>query len=176
MNKLIILLIIFTIIAILVFIYIIGLTKLKRYKEKMDRAENIIDQNLSKKLDLIIAINGSIKKVTGKKDYLKDYVSIRDLIITNLEKDMKLEEAVKLINDLANDYEELNNDKEFVKNIKDIRETDEILVSAKSLFNQNALLNNKLIKTFPYNIIAKIANYKLKSYYTNNKTDDNDNF
>ena len=79
-------------------IYVSGTTKLKKFKEKMDTAESIIDENLNKKLELIITINASIKKVTGKKDYLKDYISIKDLIITNIEKDMKLEEAMKLMN------------------------------------------------------------------------------
>ena len=34
----------------------------------MDKIEGIIDENLNKKLDLIISINGDVKKVTGKKD------------------------------------------------------------------------------------------------------------
>lgn len=176
MSKYLILLIIVTLILIAVLIYFIGVSKLKKYKEKMDKAENIIDANLNKKLELIITLNGSIKKVTGKKDYLKDYISIRDLIITNNEKDMKLEEAVKLINDLTTDFSELSTDKDFIKNNKDLREIDEILVSAKNLFNQNALYSNKLIKNFPYNIIAKISKFRIRSFYNNNKTDDGEAF
>ena len=84
----------------------------------MDKAENIIDENLNKKLDIIISLNGEVKKVTGKKEYLKDYVSIRDLIITNIEKDLKLDEAIKLINDLVQDFEELNTTDEFMKKMK----------------------------------------------------------
>ncbi len=176
MNIYVIIAILVAIIATLIFIYYSSLTKLKTYKEKMDKAENIIDTNLNSKLDLIITLNGSIKKVTGKKDYLKDYVSIRDLIITNVEKDMKLEEAVKLINELMLDFSDLNNDKDFVKNYKALREIDEVLISAKNLFNQNAILSNQLIKTFPYNIVAKIAKLRIRSFYSTNKTDDNDNF
>ena len=175
MSKYVAVVVIFALIAIAILIYFYGRTKLMKYKEKMDNAEGIIDINLNKKLELIMNLNGSIKKVTGKKDYLKDYVSIQNLIITNIEKDLKLEEAVKLINDLSNDFEELNKDNEFIKLRKELREIDEVLVSAKNLFNQNAMLSNKLIKSFPYNIIAKLAKYRLRSYY-NNKADDGDTF
>lgn len=163
-------------IAILVFAYFACLTKLKKYQEKMDKAEEIIDENLNKKLDLIITLNNTIQNVTGKKEYLKDYISIRDLIITNIEKDMKLDEGIKLINELTNDYSDLNSNKEFMKTFNSLREIDEVLVSAKNLFNQNAVKSNQLIKSFPYNIVAKIVKYRIRSFYTTNKTDDGDNF
>ena len=73
------------------------------------------------------------------------------------------------------DFTELNTDVEFKKLIKKLRETDELLISAKNLFNQNAVNSNQLIKTFPNNIVAKIAKFKIRSFY-NNKTDDNESF
>ena len=89
---------------------------------------------------------------------------------------MKLNDAIKLINELTSDYSDLNSDKEFMKTFKTIKELDEVLVSAKNLFNQNAINSNQLIKSFPYNIVAKIAKYRIRSFYTTNKTDDGDNF
>jgi len=142
----------------------------------MDKAEQIIETNLEKKLELIILINSEVKNVTGKKEYLKDYISIKDLIITNIEKDLKLDEAVKLINELLYDYTELNNDNDFIKNLNELRRIDEILVSAKNMFNQNAIYSNQLIKTFPNNLVAKISNFRIRSFYTNNKTEDVETF
>ena len=107
---------------------------------------------------------------------MKDYISIKDLIITNIEKDMKLEEAMKLINDLVMDFSELNKDNEFCKNIKKLREIDELLISAKNVFNQNAVFSNKLMKTFPYSLISKISGYRIRSFYSNNKTDESETF
>ncbi len=168
--------IVFAVVAIIVLVYFIGVTKLKEYKERMDKAESIIEENLNKKLELIINLNSAIKKVTGKKDYLKDYVSMKDLIITNIEMDLKLEEAVKLINDLTNDYNDLNKDSEFIKQIEHLKEIDEVLVSAKNIFNQNAMLSNKYMKNFPYNIVAKIAKYRIRSFYTSNKIEESESF
>ena len=176
MNIYIIIAILVMLITILVFTYFACMSKLKKYQEKMDKAEEIIDENLNKKLDLVITLNNTIKNVTGKKEYLKDYISLRDLIITNIEKDMKLNEGIKLINELNNDYGDLNKDKDFMKTFNSLREIDEVLVSAKNLFNQSAINSNQLIKSFPYNIVAKIAKYRIRSFYTTNKTDDSDNF
>ncbi len=176
MNSILIIAIVLALVAIIALIYFSSLTRLKEYKERMDKAENIIETNLNKKLDLIISINNEVKKTTGKKDYLKDYVSIRDLIITNNEKDFKLDEAVKLINELTNDNPDLNNDKEFSKKRQSLREIDELLVSAKNTFNQNALKSNQLIKTFPYNVIAKVAKLRIRSFYSTNKTDSEEVF
>lgn len=166
--------IIIMLLAIIVFTYFVCITNLNKYQEKIDKAEEIIDENLDKKLDLVNTLNNTIKKVTGKKDYLKDYISIKN--ITNIEKDMKLNDAIKLIDELTNDYRDLNKDKEFMKTFNSLRELDEVLVAAKNLFNQNAVKSNQLIKKFPYNIVAKITKYKIRSFYTTNKTDDGDNF
>ena len=163
------------IVATIALIFFNSLGKLKQYKEKMDNAETIIDENLNKKLDLIIAANGDVKKVTGKKDYLKEYISLRDFIITNMEKDLKLTEAYKLIIDLTNDFNELRKDENFVKNIEELKRIDEILTSAKNIYNQNAINSNKLIKVFPNNIIAKISKIKIRCYY-DNKTDSEETF
>jgi LemA protein len=175
MNTYLILLIIFLIVSIIALIFYSTYTKLKKYKEKMDKAEGIIDNELNKKLDLIININGEIKKLTGKKDYLKDYISLKDMIITNIEKDWKLDEAEKLINNLFSDFKELNKNDKFKKLLTNLRDIDEVLTSAKNMFNQNAIESNKYIKTFPNNIVAKLTNCKIRSYY-NNKNEDMENF
>ena len=177
MNIYLVISIVFAVIAILALIYVASYSKLKGYKEKMEKAESLIEENLDEKFDLIIAMNSQIKKVTGKKDYLKDYTNLKDMITTNIEKDLKLEEAVRLINELMKDFTEINSDKEFMKNYQHLREVDEVLVASKNLFNQNALQSNQLLKTFPYSLMSKVANFKIRSYYTSiNKTDEGETF
>lgn len=175
MNSYTFLIILIAILSIILLIYFVCLAKLRKYKDIMLKTEDIINNSLNDKAEIIANINTSIKKVAEKKDYLKDYIKINDLKISNIEKDMKLDEAFKLIKDLMEDFENLNKDKEFKNNIKKLKELDEVLVSAKSLYNKNATKNNNLIKNFPYTLVAKFSNYSIKSLY-NNKTDDGDNF
>lgn len=175
MNLYIVILILISIFGGLAIIYFSGYSSLKNYKYKMDKAENEIDSNLNKKLDLIIEMNTEIKKVLGKKDYLKDYVNIKDLIITDIEKDLKLEDAEKLIHNLILDNSKLSSDEKMKKLITNLREINESLTSAKNIFNYNALLSNNEIKSFPNNLIAKLAKFNIRSFY-NNKTDDQETF
>lgn len=175
MNIYIVILVVVAIIAILSLITFISLNKLKGYKEKMDIAEKNIDSCLDKKLELIISINGDIKKIITEKDYLKDYVGIKDLIMTNIEKDIKLNEAYSLINKLIVDNDKLSKNDKVNKKMAELRKNDEKLVSSKNLFNKAALVSNNTIKTFPNNIVSKLFNYKIRSYY-NNKAEDVDNF
>lgn len=175
MNIYIVILVIVAILSILILITFISLNKLKGYKEKMVIAEKNIDTCLDKKLELIISINGDIKKIISEKDYLKDYVGIKDLIMTNIEKDIKLSEAYTLLNKLILDNDKMIKSEKISKKMAELRRNDEKLVSSKNLFNKAALVSNNTIKTFPNNIIAKLFNYKIKSYY-NNKTEDMDNF
>lgn len=164
MNIYVILTFVILIVSTTLLVFFTSLNKLKKYKDKMDKAENIIDEQLNKKLELIIKINSEVKKVTGKKDYLKDYIST-DFIITNIEKDIKLDEANKLIKDLMLDFNELGKDKNFIKDMADLKGINEILVSAKNMFNQNAIESNKIIKVFPNNLVAKLAKIKIRSFY-----------
>ncbi len=175
MNSYIIILIVLAFLAILALIFFSSYGKLKDYKEKMDKAESIIETNLNKKSDIIIKMNSIIKKVTGKKDYLKDYIDLDSLIISNIEKDWKLDEAVKLVNNIAIDYKDIINDNKYKDLKNDLRDTDEKLTSAKNMFNSNALNSNQTIKSFPNNVIAKLARFKIRSYY-NTKTDEKDTF
>lgn len=169
MNIYFIIAVIVLIISVLALIFFSSYNKAKNYKDKMDKSESIIDENLSKKMELIIYLNGTVKKVTGKKDYLKDYIEINNLIMTNIEKDLKLDEAVKLLEELLKDFEELSKDEDFNKNILEIKKIDEIIAAAKNMFNHSAILSNQLIKVFPNNIMAKLANFKIRSYYNINK-------
>ncbi len=171
MNKYVVLLIIIIVIGIVLIVYFSATSTLKKYRERMDLAENNIESALDKKLDIIIGMNNEIKKVTGKKDYLKDYVDLNKLLITNIEKDIKLTEAERLINELLKDYSDLLNDSKMKKMIVNLREVNESLTSSKNMYNKNAFESNNELKSFPTNVVGKISKYNFKSYY-NNKTDD----
>lgn len=175
MNGYLVLLIIITIIAIISLITIICLTNLKKYKEIITISEEDINKNLDTKITIINSINNEIKKVVKDKDYLEEYLKIKDTNVSSIEKDIKLNEAEELINKLLIDYEKANNTK-VKKYLGELRKTNEKLTSSKNLFNKHASNNNALIKKFPYNIVSKLFNYKIKSYYTTNKNEDSENF
>lgn len=173
--KYILLLTIIAVISVISLVVIISLTKFNKYKEKINISNKIIDENLESKLNSIKSIDKEIKKVIDDKDYLKDYIQIENSSINNIEMDIKLNEAEIFINKLLIDNSKLNKSTKIKKILVELRMIDEKIVSAKTIYNKNAYLNNYLLKSFPNNIIAKIFNYKIINYY-NNKTDEDDSF
>lgn len=173
--KYILLLTIIAVISVISLVVIISLTKFNKYKEKINISNKIIDENLESKLNSIKSIDKEIKKVIDDKDYLKDYIQIENSSINNIEMDIKLNEAEIFINKLLIDNSKLNKSTKIKKILVELRMIDEKIVSAKTIYNKNAYLNNNLLKSFPNNIISKIFNYKIINYY-NNKADEDDSF
>lgn len=164
MNIVSIILFIIIIISIIIIIYVTTYNNLVNYKIKIEKAEGIIDENLRNKYDLITKMNLSIKKVVNKKDYLKEYIDLKDKHISNYELDRKLTEATNIILEVKNDYKELDN-KDFNNNLKEINKINETLTACKTYYNKNTTELNKIIRKFPTNIIAKIHRYKIKPFF-----------
>ena len=152
------------IVGIIAIAYVITYNNLVNYKIKIEKAEGIIDENLRQKYDLIVKMNIAIKKVVTKKDYLKDYIDLKDKRISNYELDRKLTEAMNIILEVKNDYNELDN-KEFNNELKEINIINETLTSCKTYYNKNTTELNQIIRKFPSNIVAKIHRYKIKPFF-----------
>ena len=159
-----IILLLIIIVGIFFFFYVITYNNLVNYKIKIEKAEGIIDENLRQKYDLIAKMNIAIKKVVTKKDYLKDYIDLKDKRISNYELDRKLTEAMNIILEVKNDYSELDT-KEFKKDLQEINEINETLISCKTYYNKNTTELNQIIRKFPSNIVAKIHRYKIKPFF-----------
>ena len=159
-----IILLIIIIIGVLALIYVMTYNNLVNYKIKIEKAEGIIDENLRRKYDLIAKMNIAIKKVVNKKDYLKEYIELKDKRISNYELDRKLTEAMNIILEVKNDYGELDT-KEFNNDLKEINAINETLTSCKTYYNKNTTELNQIIRKFPSNIVAKIHRYKIKPFF-----------
>ncbi len=159
-----IILLIIIIIGVLALIYVMTYNNLVNYKIKIEKAEGIIDENLRRKYDLIAKMNIAIKKVVNKKDYLKEYIELKDKRISNYELDRKLTEAMNIILEVKNDYSELDT-KEFNSDLKEINAINETLTSCKTYYNKNTTELNQIIRKFPSNIVAKIHRYKIKPFF-----------
>lgn len=164
MNTVSIILLIIIIISIIALVYVITYNNLVNYKIKIEKAEGIIDENLRQKYDLIAKLNIAIKKVVTKKDYLKEYIDLKDKRISNYELDRKLTEAMNIILEVKNDHSELDT-KEFNKDLKEIERINETLISCKTYYNKNTTELNQIIRKFPSNIVAKIHRYKIKPFF-----------
>lgn len=166
MNALSVFLSLVIVSGILGIIYVVNYNKLQYLRTKIEQAENIIDDSLRDKYDTIVKINSLIKKVIkDKKEYLKEYVNLKNHRISNFDLDRKLIEAMNIIYELQNDYSSLEKDKELKELLNNIKTTDERLSAVKSYYNKNTSKCNELVRTFPSLVVAKIHKFKIKPFF-----------
>ena len=162
----IIILIAIILIGILIISYIYNFNNLQEKNIKINESENIIDNELRNKYDLIMKSSTTINKLLKKEvTYFKDLEKLKKDNISNFDLDRKITEGENLIDQVKNDYKSLNDNEEYISIINDLKDSDEILEAAKSFYNKYTTEINLLIKKFPTNVIAKFHKIKLRNYF-----------
>lgn len=173
MIFLIILLILVIILGILGIIYIVNYNKMQYLKTKIEQSEGLIDETLRERYDLLVRANDIIKNtLNDDKDYLKEYINLKNKNITNFEMDRLLRKAFIVLNKYKDDYKELQNNKELKDICIIIKESNEKLTATTSYFNKNTNLLNGYIRKFPSNIIAKINKFTIKPFFDGKNMND----
>ena len=168
-------LIILIIEGILGIIYVTNYNKLQYLKTKIEQSEELIDETLRERYDLLIKADDIIKKVLdGNKDYLKEYTSIKTDTLSSFEMDRKLKSAFNLLDNLKSDYKEIENNKDLKEIFANIKETNEKITATTAYYNKNTTKLNEYIRKFPSNIVAKICKIHIRPFFDGkDMTDDN---
>lgn len=167
MNTiLIVILTIILIIAIVITFYILQFKKIEYYKIRVNEAEKLIIEELNRRFDLIMQTEKEIKKKIKKElDFYHELEKVKKSTITSYDLDLEINQAVNTIYKIEEDYPKILENKEIKNVLRDIRESDNKIVAAKSFYNTNANKLNDLIKKIPYNIIAKLNKIKIAHLY-----------
>lgn len=160
-------LIIFIVICMLLMWYISTYNHYQSYIIRINEAEAFIDTTLRKRFDLLNKSIGIIKNAShNKKDpILEIIVELRSKKLSNFELDRELYEAINEFNQYKDKYPDLKNNESFLKIELGLFESEAEIVAARKYYNDIITDYNKLIRTFPSNIVAKIAGYSLKTYF-----------
>ncbi len=146
--------------------YIFNYNKIQSLNIKINESENIIDNELRKKYDLIMRSKKTINKLIKKElPYFKELESLKSSNVSNFDIDRKLTEGESLIYQIKNDYKSLDENNEYIDIITSIKDCNEVLEAAKSFYNKYTTEINLLIKKFPTNIISKFHKVKLRNYF-----------
>ena len=144
----------------------INYNKMQYLNTKANQSLKIIEETLIERLNLVNEASEIIKNnIEENKDYLKEYIDIKNKNLSVFEKDEKISEALELVETLKNDNKILSDNNDIKKIVKKIKETDEKLTATKNYFNKNTKEINELIKKFPSSIIAKIHKYKISQLF-----------
>lgn len=162
-------------ICLLLIWYINIYNHFQNYIIRINEAESFIDTTLRKRFDLLNKSIDIIKSVTKtKKDVLKMIKELKSVKLSNFDLDRKLYEAINEFNGFKESSEELKNNESFLKVDLAIIESEAEIVAARKYYNDIITDYNKLVRTFPSNVVAKISRYKIKTYFDGKNMEDED--
>lgn len=140
---------------------------------RINEAEVNIDSILRKRFDLLNKSINIIKETTKTEDEILDIITkLRTRKLTNFELDRSLYDAINEFNSYKNKYTELTNCEEYLKIEINLFESESEIVALRKYYNDIITDYNKLIKSFPSNLIALAKNYSTKAYFDGNNLED----
>lgn len=166
MNIVIYILSLFIIACIILIGCILIFNRFQSYIIRINEAESNIDTTLRKRFDLLNKSIGIIKANADiKEDVLEVIVKLRSRKLTNFDLDRQLYEAINEFHLYKDQYESLRNCESFMKIDVALNESEAEIVAFRKYYNDIITDYNKMVRSFPSNIIAKVCHYKENPYY-----------
>jgi hypothetical protein len=134
--------------------------KLQIENSKIEIKGENIDNLINKKIELTNNLVKNKLAILNQNPII--LTSITSLLNNNSKH--KSNPNISSDNNLAIILEEIkttidNKDKDYIDYLKELEKLNNSLIYSSTLYNETILKYNKLIKKFPYNIVAKIFNY-----------------
>lgn len=162
-----------TVLCVIALVFIILYNRFQDYIIRINEAEVNIDSVLRKRFDLLNKSIGIIKSSTETEDDILDIiVKLRTKKITNFELDRTLYDAINEFSSYKEKYSKLKNCEEYLKIEINLFESESEIIALRKYYNDIITDYNKLVKSFPSNLIALIRNYNTKNYFDGNNLDD----
>lgn len=156
------------IIVILCIIMIWYITTFNRYQSyiiRINEAEANIDSILRKRYDLLNKSRGVIKSNTEEKKVLEELAGLRSKKLTNFELDRKIYDAINEFNNYKEEHKDLKKCEGFMKIELGINETEAEIEALRKYYNDTITDYNKMVKSFPSNIVGAFCHFKAKNYF-----------
>ena len=171
-----IVLIIAVLVALILLLYKHFSETLNDINTKLSNTEVEYFDKIKEKYNLIIRL---IKLVENKfkieSKLFEDVKLIKQDSLSSLKNDKLLNKCYKELIQIKEDNQKNRELKSFREVIDDYEENELVIISLRTYYNKYTLLFNELIKKFPYNLIAKIKKYKIKTLLEGKELDINYN-
>lgn len=174
------------ILVILIVVFLLLNILLKFFKERIDNlykmlnnAENDLLDKLKNKKELLTKmiefVTKKFKIESNTFDEVKN-IAIDDLV--NFKDENILDKCYSEIIEIRDDNKktrETKDIKDFNKNIDDYEDNELHIISLRTFYNKYTLEYNNLIKKIPFNLVAKLKGYKIKTLLEGREIDDSFN-
>ena len=156
-------------ILIVLVIFIFSHNKYQFCFIKIDKAEEDIEIYLQKKKELLERTIPIINKELKKKDFLEEIPLASEKGFNHFELHNFLKNSYNELFKVIDDNEKLLKSEALLKIIDELNENEENIVGAVKYYNDTVVDFNKLVASFPSNIVAFFSRYKKKEFYNNEK-------
>lgn len=172
MNTIMYALMIFILVCIALMWYILTYNKYQAYFIRISEAETNIDSTLRKRFDLLTKMAAILKATLAMEELLPGLEELRSKKLTNFDLDRELYKSINEIHALLETHPDLKTNEEILKILISLTET-EIEISALRKYYNNIITDyNKLVRTFPSNIVGTISHNKIRTYFDGKDMED----
>ena len=167
-------LMVFILVCIVLIWHINTYNKFQSLIVRINEAEANIDSTLRKRFDLLNKSIGILKSnLDSKEEILEDVIKLRSKKLTNFELDRELYEAINEFHTLLEQNNELKTNEEIMKITIGLNDTEIEISALRKYYNDIITDYNKLIRTFPSNVVGKLSKYKIRTYFDGKNMEDN---
>jgi len=133
---------------------------------RINEVEANIDTVLRKRFDLL---NKSIAIIKGnapiEEDILEIIVKLRSRKISNFDLDRELYNAINEFNSYGEKFPELKSVENYVKIDIALLESETEIEALRKYYNDVITDYNKLVRSFPSNVVGNMSSFKEKTYF-----------
>lgn len=147
----------------------------QKYIIRINEAEANIDSTLRKRFDLLNKSINIIKgncKLDEEQQVLESIGKLRSKKLSNFELDRGLYDVINEFNVYKQNYSQLQTCEDFIKIEVALNESEAEIIAFRKYYNDIITDYNKMARSFPSIVVAKIFGYKIKTYYDGKNMED----
>lgn len=159
---------VFLIIFIVIYLY----NRLVILNQRVKEAESDIDVQLKRRADLIPNLIETVKGYAAhEKEVFEKVTQARSALLSaktlkeEIEADNMLTSALKTLFAIAENYPDLKANQNFLELQRELRDTEDKIMSARRFYNAVVMEYNSSIQQFPNSILANLFNFKQAEYF-----------
>ena len=169
------LIIVIAIVVILIIWFVATYNSLINLRNRVKDQWSQIDVQLKRRADLIPNLVETVKGYAKhEKTTLDEVINARNSFNSASSKEEEIKasgELTGMLNRLfalAESYPDLKANQNFMSLQNDLRDTEDKISTMRQFYNDTVLTYNNKVETIPSNIVAKLANFKVESFFEMN--------
>lgn len=155
-------------VSLIAIIIVIFNNRFELARIKIEKANEDIEMYLAIKNGLLDRTRPIVKKALRTKEFMEDIEKI-EVDGDNIETHMLLKKCYNELFKALDEHEKLFKSEALCKILDDLNNNEENIVGAIKFYNDTVVEYNKLVVSFPSNVIALFKRFKKKEFYNNEK-------